>query len=291
MRSIGGLCAALFSIKAITPLAAQAGQTCPAPNTLGVERTINIDTTGGPRFGSQHGDPGFLAPGEIVLTFDDGPSPASTRPILAALAVECTKATFFVVGEMAAAHPEVVREIALQGHTIGTHTWSHANLRRLPEGTMKAQIEAGFTGVQKAAGEPIAPFFRYPYLSSTLGTDAYLRSRDIGQFSIDIDSLDWRTRNAQSVVRRVMTELGTRGGRGIILMHDIQASTALAVPTLLAHVREKGFKVVHLRPTGSVQTLVVSRRPDRITAIFQRRRTLQAKNQQNDGGPAKWPPW
>jgi peptidoglycan/xylan/chitin deacetylase (PgdA/CDA1 family) len=290
MRFIGRLCFALFSIGAAAPLAAQARQACPAPNTLGVARTVDIDTTGGPRFGSQHGDPGFLASGEVVLTFDDGPATASTRAILAALASECTRATFFVVGEMAAAHPEVVREIALQGHTIGTHTWSHANLRRLSEASMKVQIEAAFTEAEKAAGEPIAPFFRFPYLSGTHATDAYLKSRDIAQFSIDIDSLDWRTRDARSVVRRVMAQLEARG-RGIILMHDIHASTALAVPTLLARLREKGFKVVHLRPTVSLRALVVPQGRDRTTGVYQRRRPFQAKTQQADGWPAKWPPW
>src|SRR5262249_48837125 len=160
------------------------------------------DTTGGPWLGSPHGDPEILARGEVVLTFDDGPVPYRTRAILAALATECTKATFFVLGQMAAAHPEVVREIASQGHTIGSHTWSHPNLRSLSPEAMKAQIESGITAVQKAADAPIAPFFRYPYLSSSDESVDYLKGRDIAQFAVDIDPRDWRTHNAQSVVRR-----------------------------------------------------------------------------------------
>jgi hypothetical protein len=93
---------------------------------------------------------------------------------------------------------------------------------------MKAQIESGFTAVEKAAGGPIAPFFRYPYLSSSPASRVYLQSRDIAQFAVDIDSLDYRTHNAQSVVRQVMRELDAQG-RGIVLLHDIHASTALAV--------------------------------------------------------------
>ena len=203
-----------------TPL--QAEETCKSPDALGVSRTIEVDTTKGPWFGEPLGNPDFLQHGEVVLTFDDGPAP-STVPILAALAAQCTKATFFMVGEMAAEYPHLVREVIAQGHTVGTHTWSHANLKRQSFDGIKNQIESGFTAVEKAAGTPIAPFFRYPYLNDTPSAVGYLQGRNIGQFAIDIDTLDWLSRNAQSVVRRAMAGLEHRG-RGIILMHDIHPS-------------------------------------------------------------------
>ena len=117
-----------------------AGEACPA-GALGVSRIFEVETTGGPWYGEPHGDPNFLAPGEVVLTFDDGPSPSDTREIIAALAKECTKATFFIVGEMVALYPEIVKEVADQGHTIGTHTWSHRNLARLslPESPVRSK--------------------------------------------------------------------------------------------------------------------------------------------------------
>jgi len=148
----------------------------------------------------------------------------------------------------------VVREVAEQGHTVGTHTWSHLNLKRLPEDKMKQQIEAALTGVDKAVGVPVAPFFRYPYLSSSKATIAYLQRRNIAQFAIDIDSLDWRSRNPSSIIRRVMSQLQKRG-RGIVLLHDTYPSTAAAVPQLLKELNAKGYNVVHLRPTAAVQTL------------------------------------
>src|SRR5262249_32333568 len=161
-------------------------QTC-APTTLGVARIAEIDATGGPWFGTPHGDPDFLAAGEVVLTFDDGPIPKYTRPILEALAAQCTKATFFVLGEMAAEYPDMVHEIARQGHTIGTHTWSHANLKRLSLEKAKVEIEAAFVAVEKAAQEPIAPFFRFPYLSESDATVSYLKERGVALFAIDVD--------------------------------------------------------------------------------------------------------
>jgi hypothetical protein len=87
-----------------------------------------------------------------------------------------------------------------------------------------------------------------------------LQSRNIAQFAIDIDSFDWRTRNPQSVIRRVETGL-ERHGRGIILLHDIHPSTAAAVPGLLALLKAKGFKVVHLRPKAPLETLAAYAAP------------------------------
>lgn len=297
MRAVGGLIGgavagiwASLSVAGVAgPVAAQTPSAC-GDKGIGVSRTVDIDTTGGPWFGAPHGNPDLLAPGEVVLTFDDGPMPRVTRPILWALAAQCTKATFFVVGEMAAAHPEIVREIALQGHTIGTHTWSHTNLRSVSAETMRAQIEAAFTAVERAADRQIAPFFRYPYLSSSPSSIAYLQSRDIAQFSVDIDSSDWRIHTAQGVVQQVMARLETRT-RGIILLHDIHPSTALALPSLLARLKEKGYRIVHLRPATAVQTLVVAELPGGRPGQRRRREAQQAKAQEETGWFWKWPLW
>jgi peptidoglycan-N-acetylglucosamine deacetylase len=267
----------LVSLTVLAAHSALAQETC--VHTLGVARTVEVDATGGPWFGAPHGDPNFLAPGEVVLTFDDGPTPHSTRPILSALAAQCTKATFFVLGEMAAAHPDIIREIDAQGHTIGTHTWSHRNLKRLSDESMKLEIESTFAAVETSVGHPIAPFFRYPYLSSSEASAAYLKSRNIAQFAIDIDSFDWRSRNPRSVIRRVEASLD-RHGRGIILLHDIHPSTAAAIPGVLALLKAKGFKIVHLTPKAPVATLAAAPppggEPPRASAP-PRRRVVHAK--------------
>jgi peptidoglycan/xylan/chitin deacetylase (PgdA/CDA1 family) len=240
--------------------ASDASKQCRREGAIGVSRTIEIDATGGPWLGAPHGDRDLLAPGEVVLTFDDGPAPYSTRLILAALAAQCAKATFFMVGKMAAEYPDVVREAAEQGHSIGTHTWSHKNLKRIAVDKMKEQIEMAFVSVEKAAGTRIAPFFRYPYLSHNPAAVAYLQSRNIAQFAIDIDSFDWRHRDAQSIVSRVMAGL-EHLGRGIILLHDIHAATAAAVPELLVELKNKEYRIVHLRSKTAVDTLADTRGP------------------------------
>jgi peptidoglycan/xylan/chitin deacetylase (PgdA/CDA1 family) len=272
-----GLAAAVAGLTTASADAADsADKTACAPGALGVSRTIEVDTVGGPWFGAPHGNPDFLQPKEVVLTFDDGPSPANTRKILAALAKECTTATFFVVGEMVAQHPEVVKELAEQGHTIGTHSWSHPNLARLSLDDVKHEVEATFDAAQKASPEPVAPFFRYPYLSSSKTTVDYMASRNIGQFAVDIDSQDWRVRSAKPIIARVMAGLKARG-RGIILMHDIHRWTADAVPEILAQLKAGGYKVVQLKPATGVELIADVAPPVKtIPAKMTRKRTRTA---------------
>src|SRR5262249_59480635 len=99
-----------------------------------------------------------------------------------------------------------------------------------------------------------APFFRYPFLSESEFAIAYLKSRNVAQFAIDIDSFDWRTRNPDHVVARVMAGLERRG-KGIVLMHDIHASTAGATPLLLRALKDKGFCVVHMIAKKPLNTI------------------------------------
>ena len=228
---------------------------CENPDALGVHRTVEIDTTGGPGFGSdQFKAHDFLEPGEIVLTFDDGPWPGNTPAVLSALAAQCVKATFFPIGQHAMWHPEILRQVVAKDHTIGSHSWSHVNLAKksLQEG--KDEIEKGISAVALTAGRPIAPFFRFPGLSQTPQLTAYLGERNVGIFSIDVDSFDFKLKNPEKVITSVMTKLDKRG-QGIVLMHDFQQSTAVALPTLLLQLKAKGFKIVHMKAKDAVTTL------------------------------------
>ena len=238
----------------LAPNAMAAG--CPNPNALGVSRTVEIDTTGGPGFGFEHYKAyDFLQAKEVVLTFDDGPQKFSTEMVLAALAEQCTKAIFFSIGKMALGYPEIIREVAKAGHTIGTHTWSHlpiAKAKTFEEG--KDEIERGNSAVKRALGAPIAPFFRFPTLVSTPEAEAYLGTRNIAMWSTDIDSFDFKPQPAEHIVKSVMAKLEKRG-KGIMLMHDIHKTTAKALPLLLAELKAKGYKIVHVKAKSDMKTL------------------------------------
>jgi peptidoglycan-N-acetylglucosamine deacetylase len=254
MRTIGAAALFMSVLAAILGPAFAQGGCAPGRDKLGVSRTITVNTANGPTFGAQYKGPALLADGEVVLTFDDGPMRAYTRPILEALAAQCTKATFFMVGRMALADPETVREIARQGHTVATHTLSHAKLQSAPDALAQDEIELGFSAVQLAMGKPIAPFFRFPYLRDNAYTLGHLKARRIATFGIDIDSRDFESRDAPAIYERVMGEVGTRR-KGIILFHDIHASTARALPRILQELHAHKFRVVHLVPKAGVETL------------------------------------
>jgi peptidoglycan/xylan/chitin deacetylase (PgdA/CDA1 family) len=235
-------------------LAAQA-RCQPGPNALGVSRTIEIDATGGPRFGRlQYRDHDFLQEGEVVLTFDDGPHPSFTPMILDALDEHCTKATFFVLGQRALGFPGHLREVGRRGHTIGTHTHSHPNLGRSSAAQVEAEIELAISAAQLALDGPTAPFFRFPYLSDSSAAQAYLRSRDIVNISIDVDSNDFRTKSPSRMISNVLKGLQDKR-KGIILFHDIQPSTAHGIRQMLAELKARGYRVVHLTPKQSQSTI------------------------------------
>jgi peptidoglycan/xylan/chitin deacetylase (PgdA/CDA1 family) len=222
---------------------------------LGVSRVVEIDTTKGPRFGNmQYKDIDFLKRGEIVLTFDDGPLRPKTTSVLNALEAHCTKATFFMVGRMALVDPSMVREIDKRGHTVAMHSWSHKMQGRLSKAGGEKEIELGVSAVSLALGKPAAPFFRFPYLSDPKRMQDHLKDRDVGIFSIDIDSLDFRTRSGSVMMNRVLRGL-KRQGKGIILMHDIQRSTAGGIKKLLDALADAGYKVVHIVPKAPIKTL------------------------------------
>ncbi|MEI9902516.1 MAG: polysaccharide deacetylase family protein [Hyphomicrobium sp.] len=200
-------------------------------NALGVSRTIEIDTAGGGEYGEQYPPKHLLEKGEVVLTFDDGPHPEYTRQILAALAAQCTKATFFNVGEMIKQYPDISREVQAAGHTIGTHTYTHRNLGAISLDKAKTQIESTINEAEKVLPEGVAPFFRFPYLSDPKRVREYLASRNIAVFGIDIDSYDWRVHTPEKVLANVTKGLDQVGG-GIILFHDIHPQSAKAVPAV-----------------------------------------------------------
>ncbi len=260
--ALGGLTLPALAEKATqepsakAPPASQA-RACPGkPNALGVARTVEIDTKGGPGFGfEQYKAHDFLESKEVVLTFDDGPQVNTTTAILDALAEHCAKATFFSIGKMALGLPEILRDVANRGHTIGTHTFTHANIRKkkTPQDGID-EIERGLSAVKRAAGQPIAPFFRYPFLQDSPETLAHLAGRNIAVFSMDVDSFDFKYRDPGKLVNDIMAKLD-RKGKGILLLHDIQPVTAKAMPALLDALQAGGYKIVHLRSAAPAASI------------------------------------
>jgi peptidoglycan/xylan/chitin deacetylase (PgdA/CDA1 family) len=233
--------------------------TCANPNAMGISRVVEIDTTGGPGFGSQHFKSyDFLNDHEVVLTFDDGPWLGHTPAVLKALADQCVRATFFSIGKHATYYPEILKRVIAGGHTVGTHTWSHADLQAVVKNegfeAAKAEFEKGASAVRMMAGTPIAPFFRFPDLRHPPEMVTYLGQRDVASFSTDVDSWDFKIKKPEELTKSLIGKV-RKAGKGIILMHDFQKVTSIALPQILDQLQKDGFKVVHMVPKETLSTL------------------------------------
>jgi peptidoglycan/xylan/chitin deacetylase (PgdA/CDA1 family) len=223
------------------------------PNALGTSRVISVDPAEHARLGTmQYEETLPLADHEVVLTFDDGPLPPYSNRILDTLASECVKATYFIVGSMARAYPDVVRRIYAEGHTIGTHSQHHPmTFNRMPITRVQTEVEDGISSTAAALGNPkaVAPFFRIPGLARSDSVEVYLQERGIMIWSADFPADDWKHINANEVLSRALRRIEAKG-KGILLLHDIQPATAQALPALLRELKARGYRIVHVVPAG-----------------------------------------
>jgi peptidoglycan-N-acetylglucosamine deacetylase len=242
---------ALTCIAAAQPASAA---DCPGhPDALGISRTLVVDPREHTKIGTmQYAETLPLRDHEVVLTFDDGPLPHNSNQVLAILASECIKATFFEIGEMARSFPEGVRKLRDAGHTIGTHTQTHPlTMNKMPIERAKAQIDDGIASVKAALGadadKSLAPFFRIPGLMRAEAVEDYLASQGIQTWSADFPADDWRHISSQRVYDLAIQRIEAKG-KGILLLHDIQARTVAALPRILETLKARGYRIVHVVP-------------------------------------------
>lgn len=242
----GLLSAALLSAPALA-------EECPGnPNALGTSRTIEVDPAETPLIGTMSYTKTLkLAPKEVVLTFDDGPYPPMTTKVLETLRKECVKATYFLIGRNAKLFPELVREIAKDGHTIGTHSQNHPlGFQRLGFSRGEQEINDGIRSVTEALeplGQKPLPWFRFPGFNHTPAFDRYLQSQHIMAVGADFPADDWIFHSPDIIFTRAMSRLQAHGS-GILLLHDVQPATALMLPRLLKELKAKGYRVVQMVP-------------------------------------------
>jgi peptidoglycan/xylan/chitin deacetylase (PgdA/CDA1 family) len=241
--------------------------TCPGnPDAIGISKVIKVDTTGGFYVGQTYHTRMPLEPKDVVLTFDDGPMANRTDRVLAALDHECTKATFFIVGQMAKAYPETLRKTAAAGHTIGYHTMTHPlNLSKMPLAQAQDNVRTGWQTVDQilygAVGDkPATPFFRYPGLFTSRALNEWFNGMDMGVFTIDAAGNDWlkghlTMADGPNVMNEALKELEARQG-GILLLHDIKDSSSSIVAPLLRELKARGFRIVHMVPKNPPPKLI-----------------------------------
>lgn len=197
-----------------------------------------------------------LRPREVVLTFDDGPIPGKTESILTTLDRYGVKATFLMVGQMAKTYPALARAVTARGHSVGSHTWRHANLAQMGHERAMNEILRGEQAVMAGSKTDVG-FFRFPYLAATSSLRAALARRGTVVLDVGVDSKDYFKLQPDEVVSRTMAALRHRQS-GIILLHDIHGRTAAALPALLSQLKAEGYKVVNLRYKRSRMQMVAA---------------------------------
>lgn len=243
---------------------------CLNPNALGTSRVLKVGTQGGLAIGLKTYPRTLkLADHEVVLTFDDGPSPKTTAHVLDALKAECVRAVFFDIGRNAKYFPKLVRREVAEGHTIGHHTWSHpeATLRGLSNLAARAEIDRGLIADDRAAygavsivaGEPVprVPFFRFPGFADTPALRTWLAGRGIAIFGADLWASDWNRMTPEVELKLLMKRLN-RAGRGIILLHDAKPTTAAMLPNFLKALKKGGYRLVELVPGPGVAETIAA---------------------------------
>src|SRR5438477_5168569 len=175
------------------------------------------------------------------MTFDDGPSATLTPKLLDLLAARHIKATFFVIGENVAEHPEIVARAAREGHEIGNHSWSHPNFGKMADQAVRRQLQQTDDAIKNATGER-PTLMRPPYGSITAREKRCIHD-EFGYRIIlwDVDPYDWKRPGPAVVRNRILKE--TQPG-SIVLSHDIHPGTIEAMPSTLDALEAKGFKFV-----------------------------------------------
>jgi peptidoglycan-N-acetylglucosamine deacetylase len=242
---------ALGLLAAITAPAALAAD-CPGhPDAIGTSRTLVVDPREHRLVGTmQYRETLPLADHEVVLTFDDGPLPHNSNQILEILASQCVKATFFTIGRMAQSFPEGVRKLRDAGHTIGTHTQNHPlNMNRMPIERAQKEIDDGIASVKAALGDDsaLAPFVRIPGLMRADAVEDYAGSQGLQLWSADFLADDWRHISSSRVYDLAISRIEAKG-KGILLLHDIQARTVAALPRILNELKARGYHIVQVVP-------------------------------------------
>jgi peptidoglycan/xylan/chitin deacetylase (PgdA/CDA1 family) len=187
-------------------------------------------------FNSVHVDGRYIA-----MTFDDGPSATLTPKLLDLLAAHHIKATFFVIGENVAEHPQIVARAAGEGHEIGNHSWSHPNFGKMSDQGVRSQLQRTDDAIKNATGTR-PTLLRPPYGSITAREKRWIHD-EFGYRIIlwDVDPLDWKRPGPAVVRSRILKE--TQPG-SIVLSHDIHPGTIEAMPSTFDALEAKGFKFV-----------------------------------------------
>ena len=219
---------------------------------------------------------GAVAPGQVVLTFDDGPHPKHTPPALDLLKETQTPASFFVLGNSAVAEPDLVKRILAEGHEVGSHTYSHPNMGEISASRAKVEINSTQLLLNGITGKNMR-LYREPYMRSggpiTSKEVASLMPLEKAGYIIagmDVVPRDWITQTADELADEIIRQVEVQGG-GVVLLHDgggDQSQTVAALPRVISELREKGYTFTTLGDLLGAPPELLMPEGNRVTSTF-----------------------
>jgi peptidoglycan-N-acetylglucosamine deacetylase len=195
--------AALTALASAAAAASYAGYATMAPGSQLYGRTLTHGTD----------------PGQMALTYDDGPNDPHTLRLLDVLAKHQVKATFFLIGKYVRQRPEIARAIRDAGHAIGNHTDSHPNLALVSATRLRQELENCRKALEDAVGAPVA-IFRPPFGGRRPNVLRTVRSMGLEPVMWSVTGFDWNAPSAEAIVGKVAKQVGSRKQGEIVLLHD-----------------------------------------------------------------------
>lgn len=178
--------------------------------------------------------------GQVALTFDDGPHKELTPKLLDILSAESVPATFFVLGQSAEAHGEILKQMQTGGHEIANHSWGHPAFTKISQDRVRQELSKTSRVIEALTGS--APMLmRPPYGALNHKVRDTIRAEGLEIVLWDVDPQDWKKPGPEEITRRVLES--AKDGN-IILLHDIHPGTVAAVPSIIRGLRNKGFEFV-----------------------------------------------
>ena len=220
-----------------------ASETECGPDALGVSRTLMLTPESPPPYE-------LLKRGEVILTFDDGPAWYRTKRVMNELSKECTQATFFLQGNRVQPWTGIAKSLRAAGHSVGSHSWDHANLAELPLDEAVANAKQGQDAVSRAIGQD-TPLFRYPFIATTPELIKAIRAEGLIDVTVTVDGADWTGNSPEQAVAKILEMLEQHDRRGMILLHDPFPKSAARTRLLLQSLKSEGYRIVALeQPQG-----------------------------------------
>ena len=202
----------------------------------------------GDKIGAEYGHTlASLNDHQVIISMDDGPHSRNTPLIQNILKQNCISAVFFVIGTNATHYPDLVRLMVKNGHSVGSHSWSHPSpFQHYSNERTSAEIIKGRNALNEVTLSAKS-YFRYPGFGHNRFTEQFTSQQGLTVWAVDADPDDWKEPGTSTLIRRILSQLSEHHNRGIILLHENHNPTVVALPLIIEALRNNHYQIVGVK--------------------------------------------